>query len=96
MERPETERRHVTGKPRATLHGHTSSVRSVAFSPDGKTLATVSDGSFVRLWGVAIPDAVEAGREICRALHRDFTKEEQPSYLQGQASDPPCPASPAH
>jgi len=34
----------------ATLQGHTGAVRSVAFSPDGKTLATGSDDFTTRLW----------------------------------------------
>jgi WD40 repeat protein len=41
----------------ATLRGHTGTVWSVAFAPDGKTLATASDDASVRLWDVA------AGRE---------------------------------
>ncbi|MBC6466777.1 WD40 repeat domain-containing serine/threonine protein kinase [Actinomadura alba] len=37
----------------ASLNGHTDSVNSVAFSPDGKTLATASDDNSARLWDVA-------------------------------------------
>jgi tRNA A-37 threonylcarbamoyl transferase component Bud32 len=35
---------------RATLRGHESTVWSVAFAPDGQTLATGSDDTSVRLW----------------------------------------------
>ncbi|MCP4695976.1 MAG: CHAT domain-containing protein [Gammaproteobacteria bacterium] len=41
-----------------TLKGHTGTVRSVAFSPDGKTLATGSWDNSVRLWDTA------GGREL--------------------------------
>ena len=35
---------------RNRLEGHSGSVRSVSFSPDGKTLATGSDDNTVKLW----------------------------------------------
>jgi WD40 repeat protein len=52
-------------EPRAlnTLTGHTSSVMSVAFSPDGRTLASSSRDKSIRLWEVATGKLIRTLRE---------------------------------
>jgi WD40 repeat protein len=39
-----------TGRPLGKLKGHTASITSLAFTPDGRTLATGSYDDTVRLW----------------------------------------------
>lgn len=48
----------VQGRERNRLQGHSSTVRSVSVSPDGKTLASGSDDNTIKLWNL------ETGKEI--------------------------------
>jgi WD40 repeat protein len=50
------------GKELATLKGHTGFVFSVAYSPDGKTLASGSYDKTIKLWDVA------TGKELSNTI----------------------------
>jgi RNA polymerase sigma factor (sigma-70 family) len=51
----------ATGRRLHSLPGHRSTVRALALSPDGKTLASAGDGGNIYLWDVA------TGKERCHS-----------------------------
>ncbi|MEO0431304.1 MAG: hypothetical protein AAF151_06375, partial [Cyanobacteria bacterium J06656_5] len=53
----------------ATLNGHENLVWSVAFSPDGQTLASGSSDNTIRIWDVATGDCLQVIDErVCGGM----------------------------
>jgi hypothetical protein len=68
----------ASGQERATLKGHAAGVSSVAFSPDGKTLATGSADNTVRLWRAATEREVLARIKMENQEHLANMNDERP------------------
>ena len=43
-----------------TLHGHTDYIRAIAFSPDGKLLASASNDTTIKVWDTDSGAAIQA------------------------------------
>jgi tetratricopeptide (TPR) repeat protein len=75
------------------LRGHTSYINSVAFSPDGQTVATGSSDQTIRLWRVSVePWATRA----CRVAGRNLSWDEWQHYLGDRPYQKTCPSLPIH
>lgn len=84
-----------SGQPRFLgfpLTGPASGVLSVAFSPDGRTLAAGTSGGSIWLWDLDIDTAIQ---DVCTATGLPPTPAEWKQYIPQLPYNPPC-AHPGH
>lgn len=83
------------------LTGHENRVFSVVFNPDGKTLASGSEDSTIRMWnsdssreGLTVRTCVLVRRNLTRAEYAQYISREPGAYDSVYAKNPTCPDLP--
>ena len=56
----------------ATLQGHSAAVLGVAFSPDGRRLASASSDKTIRLWFASFPEALASPKTRADAVEKIY------------------------
>jgi WD40 repeat protein len=81
----------ATGKQLARLTGHTETVSAVAFSPDGKTLATAGFDT-IRVWKEMLwSSSTDLHTTVCDLLLQGLSRPEWAQYAPGIPYRRSCP-----
>ncbi|WP_210581934.1 helix-turn-helix domain-containing protein [Streptomyces sp. GESEQ-4] len=79
----------ATGTIRTSLT-FTEGIKALAFSPDGRTLATSSEDTTVELRKLVLPSPAQAISDLCRAVHRNLTRQEHMRFKLDHSSRDVC------